>query len=90
MSRRNEGKIFVNNYVPLPPDNFCLKSKLQNVLRNPSQYFANAQIMSFDIIYHDLHQKKKDHPLEHYQTIFKENFDKFDEYANMLFGDKCT
>ena len=50
MARRNEEKIFVNNYVPLPPDDFYLKSKLQDVLRNSSQYFANAQITNFDII----------------------------------------
>ena len=81
MSRRNEENIFVNIYVPLPPYNFYLKSKLQDVLRNPSQYFANAQITSFDIIYHDLHQKKMNDWLEHYQTSFKNNFDKFDEYT---------
>ena len=50
MARRNEEKIFVNNYVLLPPDDFYLKSKLQDVLRNSSQYFANAQITNFDII----------------------------------------
>ena len=81
MSRRNEEKFYVNIYVPLPPYNFYLKSKLQDVLRNPSQYFANAQITNFDMIYHDLHQKKMNDSLEHYQTIFKNNFDKFDEYT---------
>ena len=81
MTRRNEEKIFVNNYIPLPPVDFYSKSKLQNILRNPSQYFASAQIMNFDIIYYDLHQKKMDHSLEYYQTIFQENFDKFDEYT---------
>ena len=58
MCRRNEEKIFVNNYIPLPPDDFYLKSKLQDVLINPSQYFANAQITNFDIIYYNLQQKK--------------------------------
>ena len=64
-------KFFVNNYVPLPPDDFYLKSKLQDVLRNLSQYFANAQITNFDIIYRNLQQKKMDHSLDHYQTILK-------------------
>ena len=36
---------------------------------------------NFDIIYHHLQQKRMDHLLEHYQTIFKKNFDKFDEYT---------
>ena len=81
ISRRNEEKVFENNYVPLPPDDFYLKSKLHNILRNPSQYFANAQIINFDITYHDLHQEKMDHSLKHHQAIFKENFDNFDEYA---------
>ena len=80
MSKRNEEKNFINNYVPLSRDDFYLKSKLQDVLRNPSQYFANAQVTNFDIIHHDLQQKKMDHSLELYQTIFKINFDKFDEY----------
>ena len=34
--RRKEEKIFVNNYVPLPPDDFYTKRKLQNVLNRPS------------------------------------------------------
>ena len=59
MSRRSKEKIFVNNYTPLPPDDFYTKSKLQDVLCKPSQYFSNAEIKHFDIIYHDLHQKKK-------------------------------
>ena len=79
MSRRwKEEKIFVNNYLPLPPDEFCTKSKLQDVLNRPSQYFANAEIKKFDIIYHDLHQKKMDQPLDHYQTITKDRFKDFD------------
>ena len=32
----------------------------------------------FDIIYHDLHQKKMVQPLEHYQTITKNRFKDFD------------
>ena len=76
--RRKEEKIFVNNYVPLPPDDFYTKSKLQDVLNRPSHYFANAEIKKFDIIYHDLHQKKIDQPLERYQTITKDRFKDFD------------
>ena len=78
MSRRSEEKIFVNNYTPLPPDDFYTKSKLQDVLCKPSQYFAIAEIKHFDIIYHDLHQKKMDQPLDHYQTITKDRFEDFD------------
>ena len=79
MSRsRKEEKIFVNNYVPLPPDDFYTKSKLQDVLNRPSQYFANAETKHFDILYHDLHKKKMDQPLEHYQTITKDRFKDFD------------
>ena len=77
MPRRNEERIFVNNYIPLPPDDFYTKSKLQDVLCRPSQYFANAKIKIFDIIYHELHQKKMDQPLEHYQTITKDRFKDF-------------
>ena len=77
MSRRNE-EFFVKNYIPLPPDDFYTKSKLQDVLCRPSQYFANVEINNFDIIYHDLHQKKMDHPLKHYQTITKNRFKDFD------------
>ena len=44
----------------------------------PSQYFANAEIKNFDIIYHDLHQNKIDQSLEHYQTITKDRFKDFD------------
>ena len=62
MSRRNEEKIFVNNYIPLPPDDFYTKSKLQDVLCRSSQYFANAEIKNVDIIYLDLHQKKMNQP----------------------------
>ena len=67
-----------------------MKIKLQDILRNPSQYFANAQITNFDIIHHNLQQKKMDHLLEHYQTIFKKNFDKFDEYTtDYLVSNAC-
>ena len=76
--RRKEETIFVNNYVPLPPDEFYTKSKLQDILNRPSQYFANAEIKKIDIIYHDLHQKKMDQPLDHYQTITKDRFKDFD------------
>ena len=68
MSRRNE-KFFVKNYIPLPPDDFYTKSKLQDVLCRPSQCFANAEIKKFDIIYHDLHQKKMDQPLQHSRQL---------------------
>ena len=48
MSRRTkEEKIFVNNYIPLPPDDFYTKSKLQDALSRPSQYFTNAEIKNF-------------------------------------------
>ena len=43
MSIRNE-EIFVNNYKLLLPNDFYSKSKLQDVLRRPSQYFANIKI----------------------------------------------
>ena len=76
--RRKEEKIFGNNYVPLTPDDFYTKSKLQDVLNRPSQYFANAEIKNFDIIHHDLQQKKMDQRLEHYHTITKDRFKDFD------------
>ena len=78
MSRRSEEKIFVNNYIQLSTDRFYTKSKLQDVLCRPSQYFANAEIKHLDIIYHDLRQKKMDQPLEHYQTITNDRFKDFD------------
>ena len=34
--RRKEEKILIHNYVPLPPDDFYTKSKLQDVLNRPS------------------------------------------------------
>ena len=77
-SLKCQEEIFVNNYIPLSPDDFYTKSKLQDVLCRPSQYFANAEIKNFDIIYHDLHQNKIDQSLEHYQTITKDRFKDFD------------
>ena len=74
MLRRNEEKIFVNNYIPLPPSEFYTKSRLEDILSKPSQYFPNAEIKNFYIIYHDLHQKELDYPLKYYQTIFKKSF----------------
>ena len=61
------------------PFDFYTKSRLQDILSKPSQYFANVEIKSFDIIYDDLHQKELDYPLKHYQTTFKESFKGFDE-----------
>ena len=78
MLRKNEEKLFVNNYIPLPPDDFYTKSKLQDVLCRTTQYFANVEIKNVDIIYHNLHQRKMDHPLEHYQTITKDRRQDFD------------
>ena len=42
--RREEEKIFVNNYIPLPPSDFYTKSRLQDVLNRPTEYFNNAEI----------------------------------------------
>ena len=77
MSRRRKEKIFVNNYIPLPPSDFYTKSRLQDVLNRPTQYFNNAEIKNFDLIYNDLHQKKLGHPLEYYQMITKDRFKDF-------------
>ena len=79
MSRRKKEKIFVNNYILLPSFDFYTKSRLQDILSRPSQYFANVEIKNFDIIYHDLYQKELDYPLKHYQTIFKDSFKVFDK-----------
>ena len=68
--RRKEEKIFVNNYIPLALSDFYTKSRLQDVLSRPTEYF--------DLIYNDLHQKKLGHPLEYYQTITKDRFKDFD------------
>ena len=67
MSRRGkEEKIFVNNYIPLTLSDFYTKSRLQDILNRPTEYFNNAEIKNFDLIYNDLRQKKLDHPLEYY------------------------
>ena len=78
MSRRRKEKIFVNNYIPLTPSDFYTKSRLQDVLNRLREYFNNAEIKNFDLIYNDLHQKKLDYPLEYYQTITKVRFKDFD------------
>ena len=79
MSRRNTEKTFVNNYIPLSPSDFYTKSRSQDVLSKPSQYFANVEIKNFDIIYHNLHQKEQTYPLNHYQKIFKDSLKEFDK-----------
>ena len=79
MLRRNDEKLFVNNYKPLPSSDFYTKSRLQDILSKLSQYFANAEIKNFDIIYHNLYQKELDYPLKYYQTISKGSFKVFDE-----------
>ena len=76
--RRKEEKIFVNNYIPLTPSDFYMKSRLQDVLNRPREYFDNAEIKNFDLIYNDLRQKKLNYPLEYYQTITKDRFKDFD------------
>ena len=65
MSRKCEENIFVNNYILLPPFDFYTESRLKDILSQPSQHFANVEIKNFDIIYHELHQKKLDYPLKH-------------------------
>ena len=52
--RRKEEKIVVNNYIPLAPSDFYSKSRLQDVLSRPTEYFNNAEIKNFDLIYNDL------------------------------------
>ena len=76
--KKKNKKIFVNNYIPLAPSDFYMKSTLQDVLSRPMEYFNNAEIKNFDLIYYDLHQKKLDHPLEYYQTITKDRFKDFE------------
>ena len=51
-----------------------MKSRLQDVLSRPMEYFNNTEIKNFDLIYNDLHQKKLDHSLEYYQTITQDRF----------------
>ena len=53
--RRKEEKIFVNNYIPPAPSDFYTKSRLQDVLKRPAEYFNNAEVKNFDLICHDLH-----------------------------------
>ena len=77
MSIRNE-EIFVNNYILLLPNDFYAKSKLQDVLCRPSQYFANTKIKTLTYFTINYTRKKMDHPLEHYQTITKDIFKDFD------------
>ena len=81
MSRRNNEKMSLNSYIPLPPTDFYLKVKLQSITSNLLQYFANVEIKNFDLIYHDLHHKELDHSLEHYPTIFKNDFKCFDKHT---------
>ena len=50
-SLKCQQEIFVSNYIPLTPDDFYTKSKLQDVLSRPSQYFANAEIKN---LWHNL------------------------------------
>ena len=63
----------------MPPSDFYTKSRLQDVLSKPAQYFANVEIKNFNIIYHDLHQKELTYPLNHYQKIFKDSLKEFDK-----------
>ena len=76
--RRKEEKICVNNCIPLASSDFYTKSRLQDVLSRPMEYFNNAEIKNFDLIHHHLHQKILDHPLEYYETITKDRFKDFD------------
>ena len=76
--RRKEEKIFVNNCIPLASSGFYTKSRLQDVLSRPMEYFNNVEIKNFDLIYHDLHQKILDHSLEYYETITKDRSKDFD------------
>ena len=78
VSRRNEEKIFVNNFIPLPPDDFYTKSKLQDVLCRPSQCFANAEIKK---IWHNLPwftPEKNGSTFATLQTITYNRFKDFD------------
>ena len=41
--RRKEEKIFVNSYIPPASSDFYTKTRLQDILNRPTEYFNNAE-----------------------------------------------
>ena len=82
--------IFTNKYIP-PATKTDLKRyerdlntwynemKYKEATANPNQYFSNVKFVNLDIIYHGIRKTKLQKPVEEYQTIYKNDFDGYDQ-----------
>ena len=53
--------------------------KCKEATENPNQYFSNVKFVNFVIIYNEIRKTKLQKPLEEYQTINKNDFDRYDQ-----------
>ena len=53
--------------------------KYKEATGNPNQYFSNVKFVNLDIIYHGIRKTKLQKPVEEYQTIYKNDFDGYDQ-----------
>ena len=70
-------KILVNNYIPSYPKHeddlheILLRHEYERINKNKKEYFKKAEIINFDIIYHQSRGDPLTNSLKHYQTIHK-------------------
>ena len=46
---------------------------------NPDQHFSNVKLVNFDIIYSDIRKSQLEKLPEEYQTIHKNDFNRYDQ-----------
>ena len=70
-------EILVTNYIPRYPKHendlheILLRHEYERINKNKKEYFRNAKIINFDIIYHETRGDPLHNTMKHYETIHK-------------------
>ena len=75
--------IYTNNYIPYYPihkdtlHDTLLRNEYERINNNKEEYFKNAKIVNFDIIYNECSNRPLENSIKYYQTIKQDDL----EYA---------
>ena len=72
------------SYVPkyTPPEERCFLTYLDDIkyerfMKDPDTSLKNTKIINFDIIHHQCRGDELSKPIDHYQTVFNNDFKKY-------------
>ena len=71
---------YIPKYTPVEERDFLSyldDVKFDKFMENPDQSFQNTKIVNFNIIHHECRGDKLTNSYEHYQTVFKHDFENY-------------